>query len=85
MGIRYIPEHKPSLKRGPRGSSADHNESATETTVAGEIEETHAVTASPVTPVAEVLEVEKPATVETVVEEKPAVVETAKDIRKKKP
>jgi len=80
MGTRHIPEHKRSLKKGPRGEASNSTtpvvveiaEKIAEKTV-----EAPVVVAPPV--VEEVVE-EKP-----VVEEKAVVVDVQKDFRKKKP
>ena len=63
MGIRHVPEHKRSLKSGPRGESL----SATPETI------------TPATPATPVVEVEKQQEIETVTEtefDAPAVEET---------
>jgi predicted transcriptional regulator len=80
MGTRHIPEHKRSLKKGPRGEA---NSSTTPAVVeiAEKIAEKTVETPVIITPpvVEEVVE-EKP-----VVEEKAVVADVQKDFRKKKP
>lgn len=94
MGTRYVPEHKPSYKSGPRGANATSTEIAQEVVEVVKAVETHKeVAKSPEKPVVETVTSVEETVVAPVVEEKPVAVETKvapavdaqKDTRKKRP